>query len=348
MKNRNRRARRLLLLAAAFAVAAGAWLLGARQEGDYAKVAGAPAPTAEHTTEPRSLDTPQAKPEPDESGAQGATDEPLQPATPATPAATVPLPVDYGDIPVVELLDRLGERARAGDPKASCELATALHTCRFSSLARTMIRPPPPPDASESELERYVEFHAAFQERRERDKRRCAGVEPAALLEAVHFTATSALAGHVDSLLRFMPSPAMHSAQFLRDPRLADLYRTQLWPTLRRGFAAGNVELANAVLTELSFPVDSPLLAALPEAYRDQEVASALLSLTVGESEAPNWSAAAQLPPTPAAMQSARRWVDDLFGGRVPDLSKANLARVRDASPRRGSNCDSASAWLPR
>jgi hypothetical protein len=252
------------------------------------------------------------------------------------------------ELSLLELLDRLGDRARAGDPLAACKLAAAMNSCRFNRLVRNTIRPPPPENASEAELEQYVEFHARFQEQQARAAERCAGADEAILSEGVHFTARAALAGHVDSLLRFIAAPARHSSEFVRDPRLAELYRTQLWPVLQHAFAAGQDELTFAVLSDLLGPIDSPLRAVVPEPYRDPQALTALLSLTMDESELRRLRGPDLDPPSPVAIETARRWVDELFKGRTPQLSAEMRQQARRTTPHSASGCDSDAAWLPR
>lgn len=272
----------------------------------------------------------------------GTSSGALDSSGPARPAFTE-------DTTVLEMFDRIGDRARAGEPWAACELAAALGACRFERTTRNMIRPAPPPNASEAELEAFVEFHAGFLERRARDARRCAGVGPEALSEMVQFMAHAALAGHVDSLTRFMFAPERHAAEFLANPQLAEMYRTRLWPALRRALEARNVHVAHAMLSQLSHPLPSSLSVIVPETYRDPEVAAALLSLGVqDEEEERKRLASGRDPPSPAAIEAAQRWVDELFGGKLPDLSEASRTRRRGTQSHGGSDCDSPSAWLQR
>jgi hypothetical protein len=258
---------------------------------------------------------------------------------------SIPSSADLAKLSVVELLDLLGDRARAGDPQASCELTTALKACRFELLSRNFNRPSTPPNASEAELETFVNFHAGFQEARARDAERCADVGSAAQSEMLQFMAHAALAGHVDSLTSFMFAPERHAADFLRNPLLADLYRTRLWPALQRALAAGNPELAHTVLWQLTHPLSSSLSVILPEAYQDREIAIALLSLATNESEVSLGAMSHRAPPTAEAIEGARRWIDELFGGQIPDLSEVNRTRRRESG---NPGCDSPSAWLPR
>lgn len=342
MKYRNPGVRRLLLLAAVLAVAGGGWLW-VTQHGRG--VEDTPAPSAGHTVEARAVDAVQTEQEQSQLIAQDVTDEP-PPSTASSASAA--LPMNYLDMPVAELLDLLGERARAGDPVATCRLGHALNECRMHAWSSSM-QPwyqPRPPQNNAAALERFIEMEAERQEEISRWARRCGGLERADMREGIAFSAHAALAGHNDSLIQFLAAPETASADFISDPRFAEIYRTQAWPALLRALRAGDARVTIVLMTQLAHPQFSPLDAVVPERYQNPEAALAMLGmLTEGDPSLLRGFHSGE-PPSAEAVETAARWVDELFDGRLPDLS--GESRIPRSMPPLGSpdTCESDEDWL--
>jgi hypothetical protein len=271
-------------------------------------------------------------------------------ATPRFDPATPTTPLVADDMPVVEMLELLGSRARSGDPVAACELARALGQCRIQSLQARVTRPPPPDGAGPPALERYVDSEAQRQEWAERLARRCDGVGHGELAEAVEFTARAAINGHLPSLIEFINAPILSAGDFIRSPALADAYRRQAWPLLQRAFAAGHSGAAAAAMMQLASPhVGSPLSGVAPLEYQDPDAARALLDLLLAEDgRRPHGPAHTSGPPSEQARATAQRWIDELFGGVLPARNEDSWPRQRPSLPDAGlaSPCRDSDNWL--
>jgi hypothetical protein len=265
----------------------------------------------------------------------------VKPAAPVDPTLA-DTPVIPPDMPVPELLALLGDRARAGDAVAACELGRALNECRMQSIVRRMpTRPAPPSDAAGKDVESFVNAEAAREEWQERLAQRCDGLAPGEIAQGVGHQARAALAGHVPSLVDFINAPMTSPAEFIRDPQLGQLYRTQVWPMLRRALAAGDFQAANMMMIQLGMGQMSPLSAVIPATYQDADAARAMMVLLGSPMPMPLQSAAA---PSPEAIETAQRWVDELFGGRLP---QGNPRPSPFASPMRSdSRCRESNAWV--
>jgi hypothetical protein len=265
----------------------------------------------------------------------------VAPAAPVDPALA-DTPVVTPDMPVVDLLELLGDRARAGDAVAACELGRALNECRMQSMVRRMpARPAPAGDAKAPDVERFVNAEAAREEWQERLAQRCEGVEATDLGQGVGFTARAALAGHVPSLLDFVSAPMSSPAEFIRDPQLGQLYRSQVWPLLRRAMASGDYRAAQVGMMQLSMGPMSPLSAVIPAEYQDAEVARAMMAALSPGMQLPMLG---NQPPSPEATRAAERWVDELFGGKLPEGSArpAGFAMAMTSDAR----CRDTGSWL--
>jgi hypothetical protein len=270
----------------------------------------------------------------------------IEASAPRDPAHAAAAPVT-DDMAVLDMLELLGPRARAGDPVAACELAGALGQCRMQALMRAAPPPPPPVDVDHPAFKSYVDREASRQEWAERLSRRCDGIGRDALAEGASFTAQAAVNGHLPSLLDFLHMPNMAAGDFIRSPALTDAYRTQLWPLLRRAFAEGHLATAHAAMVQLALPVAGPLSGVVPAQYQDPEAARALLAmLRDAEGLAP--PSLHQLtgnpePPSEQAIATAQRWIDELFGGRLP-TRQPPLATRLGTGP--GSTCHESDSWL--
>jgi hypothetical protein len=262
-------------------------------------------------------------------------DAPVDPTLADTPVVTP-------DMPVVDMLALLEDRARAGDAVAACELGRALNQCRMQSMVRRMpARPAPPSDAKAPDVERFVNAEAAREEWQERLAQRCEGVEASDIAQAVGYLARSALSGHVPSLVEFVVSPMTAPAEFIRDPQLGQVYRSQVWPLLRRALENGDFLAAQMTMVQLGMGPMSPLSAVVPAEYQDPDAARAMMALLGSPMTMPLHS---QAPPSPQATETAQRWVDELFGGTLPQGSARPSTY---AGPMAGeSRCREAAAWL--
>jgi hypothetical protein len=264
------------------------------------------------------------------------------PATPLDPALA-DTPVVTPDMPVVDVLELLGDRARAGDAVAACELGRALGECRMQSMVRRMpARPAPPSDAKAPDVERFVNAEAAREEWQERLAQRCEGVEAADIAQGVGFQARAALAGHLPSLADFVNAPMSAPAEFIRDPQLGQLYRSHMWPLLRRALASGDFRAAQVTMMQLSMGPVSPLSAVVPPEYQDAEAARAMMATLSPGMQLPMM--AHQPPPSPQAAQTAERWVDELFGGKLPEGSATHAGFQMPTVS--NSRCRDSDAWL--
>lgn len=272
---------------------------------------------------------------------------------PAPPSITVPsrltdptlsdTPAVSPDMPVNEMLDLLGERARRGDAVAACELARAMFECRMQPMISRMPATPAPPEgAGRKQVDRFIEQEARREEWRSRLDQRCGGVTRTDLSEGIAFTARAALGGHVPSLLDFLNAPMMAPAEFIRDPQLGHVYRTQGWPLLQRALAERDYRVASTLFRQLAYMPIGPLSAIVPDRYQDPEVARAMFQLLGG-----------QLPPSaqPAAasdeaVATAEQWADELFGGELPEGTTSSTPGMMPMPGDAGARCRDADAWL--
>lgn len=222
-------------------------------------------------------------------------------------------------MPIAEMVDLLGDRARAGEPAAACQLGHALSECKiWINRARSGTRIKIDPSLSAEEIDDMVESVARAQESIEHHLRRCANLDANVLRESTRFIATAALGGHADSLVRFAGSPRFEAADFLRDPTLAHTYRTQLWPAMQRALLAGDREVTTYFLFSFRDPDQGPLVAVLPERFQDPAVAGELTRMFLtGQPGAMIDSA--ESGASRGVSAAAGAWIDELFGGRLPD-----------------------------
>lgn len=246
---------------------------------------------------------------------------------------------------VREMLDLLGDHARAGDAQAACELAHAVAQCSLH-LAMGSMRARPPPDVQDPEqLDRFVEEEARRLEVARRMDQRCHGIGPRELEESVRFTARAAFAGHVDSLIAFLSAPESSSAAFIRDPELASMYRERLWPVLLRAFNEGNAAVAGALFARLTTRgTQYAVSAAVPARFNDPEAARAMHRMLWGNPPHEARQTFLREPPSVEAQATAEAWAQELFGGALPRL------QVSDAGPpdplSNPSSCRQDAAWL--
>jgi hypothetical protein len=224
------------------------------------------------------------------------------------------------DMPVTLMLELFGPSARAGDRVSACRLARALHACRRSPV-RPAIEVPSLPD--EAATMAFVNVQAALHELQESRARSCRDLGPEHFAQSTRFLATAALAGHRDSLLAFVDAPMQWPADFMRDPELAHLYRTRLWPVIAQAIRSGEQRVLMQFLASIMRADQSALAAAVPARYRDSEAARALSNMLRSTEVR---ELIAELAPNepevdPAAAAMAREWAEELLGDRHADSS---------------------------
>ncbi len=249
---------------------------------------------------------------------------------------------DPAQLSLIELFEQLGDRARAGDAVAACELGHVVAGCRMHLAT---YHHPAQSSATGKELDQFIEREASRQEDVARMTRRCEGMNRTHQAEAALFTARAGLAGHSDSLIALSQLPQDAPAEFISNPQLIELYRSQLWPALRRALASNHPQVAAAVMLHLSSPMGSPVAGVVPDAYRNPQVAAVLVKQL-----SPGISNMMMLggfypPPSPKVLETAALWTDELFGGRLPEpVSLEELMRY--ATPDSASTCAEPEAWL--
>jgi len=269
-----------------------------------------------------------------------------------TPAAiglgTRPVDLELPPFPegttVMEMIDHIGDRARAGDPLAACELAHAVEQCRFHRMMGSIRILPPNRAHSPEELEQFIEEEALRLERERQMDHHCRGVGPGELTESLRFSARAALSGHVDSLIAFLSAPDNSPGYFLRDPELSLLYRERLWPVLLRAMEEDNAAVTDALFSRLSSPMMNAASAAVPERFNDPEAARALLRMFRRSEEREAIQRVSLQPPSPEANARAAMWIEELYGGALPAPPEPRRYSPDDLI--RPSTCAQGEAWL--
>lgn len=262
-------------------------------------------------------------------------------SSPASKALEPTATIDPAQLSLEELFEQLGDLAQAGDAVAACELGHVVAECRMHLATYSH---PASTSATGPQLEQFIEREASRQEEFARMTRRCEGMIRTHRAQGALFTAHAALAGHGDSLIAFTQLPQTAPAEFISNPQLIELYRSQVWPALRRALHSDNPQMAAAVMLQLASPLGSPVAGVVPEAYRDPEVAAALLSQVSPEIH--TWMVSRMYPsPSPAVLEKAALWIDELFDGRLPEpVSFKEL--VQHAEHDSASTCAEPEAWL--
>jgi hypothetical protein len=238
---------RIAAVAAALALLATGWWLGQRPIAPIPRAEApasgtAPTPEAAATAETASPEivpaTPQAT-----AGAGDAKQAPLP--DPAAPD----LPLPPADTPVAELLDSLLDRARSGDARAACRLASELQRCRNSAQ-----RGPSGADMEarvageqdERRRESMIQFMARLEGERERSERLCGGIGEAELDLAFGLQMQAAQAQpHLRTW--FAINPALDTRMFVDDLDQWQQYRQVAMPWLESAAAAGDLSAVVAL-----------------------------------------------------------------------------------------------------
>lgn len=249
------------------------------------------------------------------------------------------------DASVSDMLDLLGDRARAGDAQAACELAHVIDQCQLHFMIGPMRLQPATREQSAEQLDQFVEAEARRLEAAELMDQYCNGIGPKQLEESARFTARAALSGHVDSLIDFISAPDFKAAAFIRDPELAHLYRERLWPVLLRGLTEGNAQVAEALFSGLGSARQLAISAAVPARFNDHEAARAVSRMLRGIQHIEARQIVSLAPPSAEAQATADAWIQELFGGSLPTLP-ASPKSPPDPLSRAKSTCKRDEAWL--
>ena len=178
----------------------------------------------------------------------------IQPPPPPPPVP--PLPPH--DVPLADIRAELEARARSGDRRAACRLATDLIRCQSLPMMRAMT------GAMERSLEREgaadegrtgfrIDMIARTQNRLETLEPLCAGIEPEDAREGFDWLLRAAELGHVPSMVEFARRPAVPFQSYLNELDRLRVYRDRAPEIAMRAIAAGDAsllpELASAHLS---------------------------------------------------------------------------------------------------
>lgn len=164
--------------------------------------------------------------------------------TTAEAAAVVPSdPLPPADTLVVDAFDDLLAKARAGDARAACRLASDLLRCQLAKNRWDV-----PPDMTnrisreddEQRRNSMIEFAARYEEERERSDRICAGVTPAHLDQAFSLQMQAAQA-RPELRVWAAIQPALEQRFFVNDLDRWQQYRTVALPWLEAAAAQGDL-----------------------------------------------------------------------------------------------------------
>lgn len=245
---------------------------------------------------------------------------------------------------VRDMLDLLGDRARAGDAQAACELAHAIDRCRMHVMFGQMRIQPLLRELKPDQVDELVEFEARRLEAAERQDQFCDGLTQVELDEGVHFSARAALSGHVDSLVAFLSAPDDNPAPFIRDPALAALYRERLWPVLLRALKERNVAVADRFFATLGNGMLS-VSGAVPPRFNDREAARAMHRILRSNQDREAPQIVSSAPPSAEAQATADAWAQELFDGEPP-MIPASTRVPPDPLTKPKSTCSRNDAWL--
>jgi hypothetical protein len=335
----NRPAR--LALSAIFAVLllAAGWWIGRESAAPAAPDAGATADTrATGETRDESIGVRR------DAGAAGAA----APAAPALPAPTVaaptatPEPLPSPDTPVAEMLEPLFERARRGDTRAACRLASELQRCLESS--RRMMDPQDMEArvAGENDAQRresMITFMARMEVERERAGKTCAGLDDAAYALAFPLQLQAAQA-RPELRLWTALNPALDRQRFVGELERWQEYRQVAQPWLEAAAAEGDL---SAIIALARVHGDDRRSSPPVPPYRELDEARFLTYATLLERyglEVPPVRRAAdevRARMEPDALAAAERQADALFRPEAaidaPDAGRAAMQRSFRPAP---------------
>ncbi|MCG6117593.1 MAG: hypothetical protein MEQ07_05280 [Aquimonas sp.] len=190
--------------------------------------------------------------------------------------------------PLVQRLDQLAERFRAGDAASACRIAAELVRCRtlrntgsfsddraIDALARM--------DLDDAELEsRTAELDRLLAQNR-RARSDCEALEPARVEQASRYFLAAARRGHVPSMQQFANAVGIDGESLLRDPQLYHAYRMEAWPMFQRAFESGHPAAASMWHWALESRGFAFFAGVIPDEWRQTGTARALSQLMAEE-----------------------------------------------------------------
>ena len=175
--------------------------------------------------------------------------EGLAATTAAAPVAgAVPLPLPPQDTPLASVLDDLERRARAGEARAACRLASELSRCTMLQRRRefrAMVDPSGGGPARGSRLEEWrIDATARLELQIERDEAVCAGIDRQQSRQSIQWLHRAASAGHVPSMASFATGAWMvFEPGFVHQPELVAAYARDAASMATRAVEAGDTRL---------------------------------------------------------------------------------------------------------
>jgi hypothetical protein len=230
--------------AAGIVVLALAALLLRRESGPATEGAQDPAPSSaavDATAQPPSEGA--VPPAGDASAARAAGQ-----AVPSTALGTGAAPLPPPDTPLAAMLDELEERARAGEARAACRLASELSRCAMLQRRRefrAMVDPSGGGPARGSRFEEWrIDATARLELQIERDEAVCAGIDRAQSRQSIQWLHRAASAGHVPSMASFATGAWMvYEPGFVHQPELVAAYARDAAAMATRAVEAGDTRL---------------------------------------------------------------------------------------------------------
>lgn len=151
------------------------------------------------------------------------------------------------DTPVLDMMDALEARLRAGDARAGCRLAQELRRCHLAPMhlrAQSVESLAHRTGKNAELIEQAIEWEARKALRREALERVCAGLAREHFDRHFHVLRRTAELGHPVAMLDFADARGFLGAEYVRRPELLLEYR-QLAPLmLQRALASGMPEAA--------------------------------------------------------------------------------------------------------
>lgn len=227
----------LALILGAFALLAVGWFLGRGLS---------PAPPASAGQEDAPLaaatgSAADALPGKTDANTTAATPSAAVAAAPTAPGGLAPLPP--ADAALADVFDELLQRARGGDSRAACRLASDLQRCQRAAreaFAPDFLERRAAQERDEERRESMIEYLASMEERSARSESLCAGVTPQQIDHAFELQLQAAQA---DPALRLWTAlnPALDAQFFVNDLERWQQYRLVARPWLEAAAAEGDV-----------------------------------------------------------------------------------------------------------
>lgn len=268
-----------------------------------------------------------------EGGSRAARDE--GPPVPPTSLGAGPAPLPPPDTPLAAMLDELEERARAGEARAACRLASELSRCAMLQRRRefhAMVDPSGGGPARGSRVEEWrIDATARLELQIERDEAVCTGIDRAQSRQSIQWLHRAASAGHVPSMASFATGAWMvYEPGFVHQPELVAAYARDAASMATRAVEAGDTRLLLPL--GLAYAGRSGMAAPLGELVEpDPARARALLAL------------AAETPAADGGRRGQRR-------ANVGERVLAELDASLDPAQRTAAEAEAArlrAAWPP-